>query len=128
MKYPKILVADDDPHVRKVRKTRLNARGFRVSEVSDGLGVIIPAAREDEVAMIPDHEMSNESERDVTRMIRRECESPISFFFRHDRESFRQIVSTPPDVHYLHKPLNTAKLHTIIDEVLTTRETALACA
>ena len=128
MKNPKVLVADDDPHVRQALKTRLNAWGFRVLEVRDGLGVISLASRENVVAMILDHEMPNGSGRDVAWMIRRECESPIIFLSGHDRESFRQIVSALPDVYYLHKPLDTAKLHTVLHEVLSTRETALACA
>ncbi len=128
MKRPKILVADDDCHIRSALKTRLDAWGYRIVEAHDGLGVIALASRENVAAMILDHEMPNGNGRTVVNMIRKECDAPIIFLSGHDRESFGRITFALPDIYYMRKPLDAAHLQNLLFDLLGTIEIERACA
>ena len=131
MKKRKILIADDDRHIRMALRVRLQSWGFRVVESTDGLGVIDLAVREGVDAMVLDHEMPNGDGRTVARMIRKECDAPIIFLSGHEKEAFRDIVTSTPDVYFLPKPLDQVQLRALLEELLgaarTGTEAEVAC-
>ncbi len=114
MKRPRVLVADDDPHVRRGLRLRLNALGYAVVECADGLGVLRESPRGYIDAIILDHGMPNGDGRRVARMIRKESDVPIIFLSGYDAADFREIVYELPDVYFLSKPANDRRLEELL--------------
>lgn len=123
----KILIADDDPHVRVALRTRLKGWGFSVVETSDGLGVISQTSREGVDALILDHEMPLGQGREIARLIRNETDAPIIFLSGHDRETFRLTVMSLPDVYYLPKPLDAERLRDLLQSCLGSNGAEATC-
>jgi len=115
MKSLKILIADDDRHVRKALRLRLSAWGYEVVESIDGLGVIERVTPENIDALVLDHEMPNGDGRTVAHLIRRETDAPIIFLSGHDRSEFLSTALRLPDVYYLNKPLEAERLKNLLD-------------
>ncbi len=65
MSRPRILIADDNPHVRKALRVRLTAMGYRVTETADGLGVLRECPKGRFAAVILDHEMPSGDGRSI---------------------------------------------------------------
>jgi len=124
MKKPTILIADDDRSVRAALRKRLAANGYRVLETSDGLGVIAQCLKEPVDAILLDHEMPNGDGRSIAPLIRKECDVPIVFVSGHPREEFRATVMRLPDVYFLPKPFDAAKLLDLLASVIHLRRPA----
>ena len=124
MKKPTILIADDDRSVRAALRKRLTANGYRVLETSDGLGVIAQCLKEPVDAILLDHEMPNGDGRSIAPLIRKECDVPIVFVSGHPREEFRTTVMRLPDVYFLPKPFDAAKLLDLLASVIHLRRAA----
>ena len=120
MRKPTILVADDDRCIRSALRKRLTANGYHVLESPDGLGVIAQYLKEPVDAIILDHEMPNGDGRSVAHLIRKESDVPIVFVSGHSREEFRRIVMRLPDVYFLPKPFDAAKLLDLLASVIQT--------
>lgn len=118
---PTILVADDDRHVRAALRVRLSEHGYRVVEVSDGLGVLRGYLSRPVDALILDHGMPNADGRAVARVVRNECDVPIIFLSGHDREDFRELAMRYPDIYFLSKPLQRDKLVSLLGSLLNRR-------
>jgi len=118
MKRFKILIADDDRGLRSALRTRLSAWGYSVVESPDGLGVVAACLKERPAAIILDHEMPNGDGRSIAHLIRNECDAPIVFLSGHSREEFRSTVMRLPDVYYLAKPFDEAKLRGLLESLV----------
>lgn len=118
MKKPTILIADDEPHLRAALRKRLTTCGYDVVESSDGIGVLNQCPEGWVDLIIMDHGMPNGDGRSVARVIRNQTDIPIVFLSGCDREEFRAIVKELPDVYYLQKPLDAAKLAELMEALL----------
>ena len=127
MKRPRILIADDDPHVHLALRKRLSAMGYDVAGVSDGLAVLREYARGRIAAVILDHGMPNGDGRSIAQVIRNESDIPIVFLSGYDLEDFRSIVTQLQDTYYLSKPLHDRKLSELLASLIKTPRVA-ACA
>lgn len=126
MARPRILIADDDPQVRKALRLRLTALGYRVTEASDGLGVLRECPRGRFAAAILDHEMPSGDGRSIAQLLRNESDVPIVFLSGHNREDFRSIVMRLPQMYFLPKPLDARKLADLLSSLIGTASTASA--
>jgi DNA-binding response OmpR family regulator len=120
MGRPKILVADDEPHVRSALRRRLRSMGYDVLEAGDGLGVLSECAKGWIDAVILDHGMPNGDGRSIARVLRNETDVPIVFLSGYDREEFRSIVTRLADVYFLPKPLDEDKLRDLLASLIKT--------
>lgn len=114
-----ILVADDDRHVRRAVAARLTALGYRALEAVNGLTVLAQYLAQPVDAIVLDHGMPVGKGQLIARVIRNESDVPIIFLSGYSRDSFREIVMQLPDVYYLPKPLDDAKLAALLDSVLS---------
>lgn len=126
MARPKILIADDNQHVRKALRVRLTHLGYRVTEATDGLGVLRECPKGRYAAAILDHEMPGGDGRSVAQMLRNESDVPIVFLSGHDREGFRSLVTRLPDTYFLSKPLDDSKLTKLLTSLVGGMTTASA--
>lgn len=118
MKPPTVLIADDEAQIRTALRRRLTASGYQVVESSDGIGVLNQCPEGWVDLIIMDHSMPNGDGRSVARVIRNQTDIPIVFLSGCDREEFRGIVSELPDVYYLQKPLDAAKLTELMEALI----------
>ena len=92
---------------------------YEVVEASNGLEVLREYARSGAVALVLDHEMPGGDGRTIARMIRNESDVPIVFLSGHDREDCRSIVTELPNVHFLAKPIDAAKLGELLASLIS---------
>lgn len=118
MSQPTVLIADDDPNFRHALRIRLQALGYRVLECWDGIGVMAKTRSEDVDAYILDHEMPVGHGMAVAENLRAWTEAPIVFVSSHDREQFREAVTTLPETYYLPKPLDNDKLSDLLGKLM----------
>ena len=118
MRKPTILIADDDRNMRAALRRRLSVLGYRVVEVSDGLGVLAECPKGGVDAVILDHGMPNGDGRSIARVIRNESDIPIVFLSGYHREEFRSVVTELPDVYYLSKPVDDEKLAELLASII----------
>jgi CheY-like chemotaxis protein len=118
MARPRILVADDNPHVRKALRVRLAAMGCDVVEAADGLGVLREFPRARFAAILLDHEMPSGDGRSIAQVVRKENDVPIVFLSGHNREDFRSIVMRLPNVYFLPKPLDERRLAALLSSLI----------
>jgi DNA-binding response OmpR family regulator len=118
VKKPIILIADDEPHMRMALRKRLLAFGYEVVEAPDGLGVLSQCPKGWVDLVILDQEMPNGDGRSIARVVRKETDVPIVFLSGHDRDEFRPLVATLPNVYFLSKPLDEERLRTLLASLL----------
>jgi len=118
MKKKKILIADDDRHLRRSLRKRLKDWGYDVVESSDGLGVIAQATQAQVDALILDHQMPSGDGREIAYMIRQETDAPIILLTGHDKSNFRGLLEELHSVFYLSKPLESDRLRDILESSL----------
>jgi len=114
MKRSKILIADDNMHMRLALRKRLRGWGYQVFESRDGFGVFNLICRENLDVIILDHEMPLGDGQSVARVIRQECDAPIIFLSGHDRALFDNTLAALENVHYLSKPLDAERLEQLL--------------
>lgn len=119
MKRNRILVADDDRGIRSSLRARISSWGYAVTEAADGLGVVTQLAPGQLDAVILDQRMPNGDGRSLARVIRNECDVPIILISGQDRDAFRNIVFQLPDVFFIAKPIDSERLRTLLDNVVT---------
>lgn len=118
MRKTRVLVADDDRHVRTALRARLRSWGYSVVEAHHGLGVIAQVSRERVDAMILDQQMPLGTGSAVGRLLRHECRAPIIFLTGHGPESIPADLLELPEVYYLSKPAPAASLRRVLDQCL----------
>ncbi len=113
---PRILVADDDPHLREVVVFALQRAGFDVREVSDGRGAVAGFADVDLVVL--DIVMPEMDGIEACRQIRMRSRVPIVFLSSRDEEFDRVLGLELGADDYLTKPFSPRELVARVRAVL----------
>lgn len=117
MKKPHVMIADDDQHFRNALRIFLEAHGYRVTECWDGIGVLAKFRADNVDLLVLDHEMPAGAGRSIAEQLREEFLTPIIFVSGHERECFRELVTTSPELYYLPKPLVFEKLLFLLNQL-----------
>ncbi|MSP54829.1 MAG: response regulator transcription factor [Myxococcales bacterium] len=112
----RILVADDDPHLREVVAFALTRAGFEVTEVSDGRGAVNGYAAVDLVVL--DIVMPEMDGIEACRQIRAKSRVPIVFLSSRDEEFDRVLGLELGADDYLTKPFSPRELVARVRAVL----------
>jgi len=107
---PKILVVDDDPHIRSVIRFALVRDGFAVAEAADGASALAAAAREAPDLIILDVVMPEMNGTDVCRQLRRGSQVPVIFLSSRDEEIDRVLGLELGGDDYVTKPFSPREL------------------
>lgn len=114
----KVLVVDDDPHIRDVVCFALRRAGFQALTASDGLAALEIAAREAPALVILDILMPELDGTDVCRRLRKRSEVPIIFLTSKDEEMDRIIGLELGADDYVIKPFSPRELVARVKTVL----------
>jgi two-component system OmpR family response regulator len=115
---PRILVVDDDPHIRDVIRFALEKAGMRVVTVADGGCALDAFSREPVDLIVLDIGMPELDGLDVCRQIRRTSEVPILFLSARDEEIDRVLGLEIGGDDYVTKPFSPRELVTRINVIL----------
>lgn len=102
----RILVVDDDPHIRSVLRFALSRDGFAVSEAADGQQGLAAARREGPDLIILDVAMPELDGTEVCRRLRQESQVPILFLSARDEEIDRVLGLELGGDDYVTKPFS----------------------
>ncbi len=118
---PRILVADDDPHLREVVAFALTKAGFDVSEVSDGRAAVSVVAEGSALPIdlvVLDIVMPEMDGIEACRRIRARSRVPIVFLSSRDEEFDRVLGLELGADDYLTKPFSPRELVARVRAVL----------
>jgi two-component system, OmpR family, KDP operon response regulator KdpE len=105
-----VLVVDDDPHVLKLVRVNLAARGYRVREASDGAEALSAFRHETFDLILLDLAMPGMSGMAVCRHMREQSDVPIIVLSAYDQEEMKvQALDAGAD-HYVTKPFGHEEL------------------
>lgn len=107
---PKILVVDDDPHIRSVIRFALSRDGFTVVEAADGVAGLASCAREAPDLVILDVVMPEMDGTEMCRRLRRESRVPVIFLSSRDDEIDRVLGLELGGDDYVTKPFSPREL------------------
>lgn len=105
----RILIADDDPHVRLILESRLGAMGYDCVTVESGVQAIARFKPDDVDLVISDLNMPHGDGADLAAAIRRVSGVPL-ILISGFKDAFRKRMRGIPDVMFLHKPFETREL------------------
>jgi two-component system, OmpR family, response regulator len=114
----KILVVDDDPHIREVLAFALGEAGFETTEARDGAQAIDAFARTKPDLVVLDIVMPELDGTDVCRRIRAESAVPIVFLSSRDDEVDRVLGLELGGDDYVTKPFSPRELVARVRAVL----------
>jgi len=127
----RVLVVDDDPHIREVMRFALERAGFAVTEAADGRAALGACARERPAVVVLDIMMPEMDGADVCRALRAPAAAtayvPIIFVSSRDDEVDRVVGLELGGDDYLGKPFSPRELVARVRALLR-RATALAAA
>jgi two-component system, OmpR family, response regulator len=115
---PKVLVVDDDPHIRDIVRFALSGAGFAVVEAADGLAAIDAFRRERPDLVVLDILMPELDGTEVCRRLRRETATPIVFLSSRDDEVDRIVGLEIGGDDYVTKPFSPRELVARVKAVL----------
>ncbi|MCQ4160546.1 response regulator transcription factor [Roseomonas sp. GC11] len=115
---PKVLVVDDDPHIRSVLCFALARDGFATAEAADGLAALEAFARERPDLLILDVMMPEMSGTDLLRHLRREAATPVIFLSARDDELDRVLGLELGGDDYVTKPFSPREVVARVRAVL----------
>ena len=105
-----ILIADDEPPIRRFLRTSLAAQGFRVVETADGKGALDAAAQEKPDLVILDLGLPDMNGLDVIRALRAKSDVPVIVLsVRGDEQGKVAALDLGAD-DYVTKPFGTDEL------------------
>ena len=107
---PRILVVDDDPHIREVVCFALEQAGHEVSAVASGEAALESLAREAADALVLDVVLPEMDGLDVLRELRSTSEVPVLFLSSRDDEVDRILGLELGGDDYLTKPFSPREL------------------
>jgi len=122
----RVLIADDDSHMRAALGRLLSHWGYRVSEAVDGLGVLRECIAGQVDAILLDNSMPNGDGQSIARIIRNESGVPIVFISGCPPREFDQIQSELPDIHFLPKPVDVQELEILLSTLTRSKEESAA--
>jgi two-component system OmpR family response regulator len=118
---PKILVVDDDPHIRDLIRFALRKEGFEVADAGDGLAALEAHRREAPDLVILDILMPELDGTEVCRRLRKQHATPIIFLSSKDEELDRIVGLELGGDDYVTKPFSPRELVARVRAVLRRR-------
>lgn len=115
---PKILLVDDDPHIRDMVRFALAREGFAVIEAGDGLEGLRLAENERPDLILLDVMMPEMDGTEVCRRLRRDSRVPIIFLSSRDDEIDRVLGLELGGDDYVGKPFSPRELVARVKAVL----------
>ena len=115
---PRILVVDDDPHLREVVTYALQRAGFQVSTVGDGRAALVEVDRSPPDLVVLDVMMPEMDGLEVCRRIRAKGRLPIVFLSSRNEEVDRVLGLEMGGDDYVTKPFSTRELVARVRAVL----------
>ena len=115
---PRILVVDDDPHLREVVTYALQRGGFSVHTVRDGRAALVEVDRNPPDLVVLDVMMPEMDGLEVCRRIRAKGRLPIVFLSSRDEEVDRVLGLEMGGDDYVTKPFSTRELVARVKAVL----------
>lgn len=114
----KILLVDDDPHIREVLRFALENAGFATCEAEDGQQALTRFAAEKPDLLVLDIMMPEMDGTEVCRSIRQRCAVPIVFLSSKDEEVDRIVGLELGGDDYVSKPFSPRELVARVRAVL----------
>jgi two-component system OmpR family response regulator len=107
---PKILIADDDPHIRNVIRFALARDGLATIEAADGAAALALIAREQPDLVILDVMMPEMDGTELCRRLRRDSDVPVIFLSSRGEEVDRVLGLELGGDDYMTKPFSPREL------------------
>lgn len=124
----KILLIDDDPHIRDIVRFALNREGFAVVEAGDGVRGLALAQADSPDLILLDIGMPEMDGTEVCRRLRRDSRVPIIFLSSRDDEIDRILGLELGGDDYVTKPFSprelTARVKAVLRRMLPPEPTA----
>ncbi len=120
----KILVVDDDPHIRSVLCFALARDGFATVEAADGAAALAAVAREAPDLILLDVMMPELDGTEVCRRLRRDSDVPVIFLSSRDEEVDRILGLELGGDDYVTKPFSPREVVARVRAVLRRRQAA----
>jgi two-component system OmpR family response regulator len=114
----RVLVVDDDPHIREVIRVALRKAGMSVAEARDGKDALTRFAGERPDLIVLDIGMPEFDGLDVCREIRKSSDVPILFLSARDEEIDRILGLEIGGDDYVTKPFSPRELVARINVIL----------
>lgn len=114
----KILLVDDDPHIREVLRFALKKAGFATCEAEDGQQALAQFAAEQPDLVVLDIMMPEMDGTEVCRTLRQRCAVPIVFLSSKDEEVDRIVGLELGGDDYVSKPFSPRELVARVRAVL----------
>ncbi|MBY6266279.1 DNA-binding response regulator [Azospirillum sp. 412522] len=114
----KILLIDDDPHIRDIVRFALNREGFAVVEAGDGVQGLALAQKDSPDLILLDIGMPEMDGTEVCRRLRRDSRVPIIFLSSRDDEIDRILGLELGGDDYVTKPFSPRELTARVKAVL----------
>lgn len=115
---PKILLIDDDPHIRDLVRFALAREGFAVVEAGDGARGLVLVRSEEPDLILLDVMMPELDGTEVCRQLRRDSRIPIIFLSSRDDEIDRVLGLELGGDDYVTKPFSPRELVARVKAVL----------
>ena len=119
---PKVLVVDDDRHIRDVVAFALRKEGFTVAEAGDGATALAATEREKPDLLVLDILMPEMDGTEVCRRLRATSPVPIIFLSSKDDEIDRVVGLELGGDDYVTKPFSPRELVARVKAVLRRRD------
>jgi two-component system OmpR family response regulator len=114
----KILVVDDDPHIREVIRVALKKAGMAVTEAQDGKEALVRFAGDRPDLIVLDVGMPEFDGLDVCRQVRKSSDVPILFLSARDEEIDRVLGLEMGGDDYVTKPFSPRELVARVNVIL----------
>jgi two-component system, OmpR family, response regulator len=114
----KILVVDDDPHIREVIRVALKKAGMAVTEAQDGKEALARVACDRPDLIVLDIGMPEFDGLDVCRQVRKSSDVPILFLSARDEEIDRVLGLEMGGDDYVTKPFSPRELVARVNVIL----------
>lgn len=124
----KILIADDDPHIRQLLAFALEKAGYEVAEAEDGEAAVAEAAAAAPDLIVLDINMPRLSGLDVCRQVRARSDVPILFLSSRDEEIDRVLGIELGADDYVVKPFSPREVVARVTAILRRARPAPAAA
>jgi len=121
---PRILIVDDDPHIREVVRVALSKAGLTVTEAADGRAALVGFAEGRPDLIVLDVGMPEFDGLEVCRRIRRTSQVPILFLSARDEEIDRILGLEIGGDDYVTKPFSPRELVARVNVILRRVATA----
>jgi two-component system OmpR family response regulator len=123
---PKVLVVDDDPHIRSILRFALERDGFAVTEAADGAAALAAVAEQAPDLLLLDVMMPEIDGTEVCRRLRKASDVPVIFLSSRDEEVDRILGLELGGDDYVTKPFSPREVVARVRAVLRRRAAPVA--